>query len=258
MGKAAKRTARERLAEQRRIEAQRQKRNRTLGIAGGAVAIVAVIVIAVVLIQVNRSSSDGFNGKLAPISKQADGTVVMAKPGVTAPVLDIYEDFQCPICHEFEKANDTTVKQLASDGSAKVVYHPMTIFADQGESKNAHENSVRALNASMAAPANKWMPFHDQLYANQPDETQAGGFPTDELVKLGKDVGITDPSFASAVTGMTYQKQAEANTTRILKSGIQGTPTLKLNGKELDLNTVLSNKDALTNAVKQAGGSSKS
>jgi protein-disulfide isomerase len=258
MGKAAKRTARERLVEQRRVEAQRRKRNRTLGIAAGAVAIVAVIVVAVVLIQVNRSSSGGFNGKLAPISKQADGTVTMAKPGVTAPVLDIFEDFQCPICHEFEKANDTTVKQLAAEGKVKIVYHPMTIFADEGQSKNAHENSVRALNASMAAPAGKWMPFHDQLYANQPDETEAGGFPADQLVKLGKNVGISDPAFASAVTGMTYQKQAEANTARILKSGITGTPTLKLNGSELNLNTILGNKDALSDAVQKAGGSNKS
>lgn len=253
MGKAAKRTARERLAEQRRAEAQRRKRNRTLGIAGGALAVIVVVVLAVVLIQVNRSSSGGFDGKVAPISKQADGTVVMAKKGVTAPVLDIYEDFQCPICHEFEKANDTTVKRLAAEGKAKVVYHPMTIFADQGQSKNAHENSVRALNASMAAPAGKWMAFHDKLYANQPDETQAGGFPNSQLVKLGKQAGITDPAFAKAVTNMTYQKKAEANTARILKSGITGTPTLKLNGSELDLNSVMADKNALSDAVNKAG-----
>jgi len=253
MGKAAKRTARERLAEQRRIEAQRKKRNRTLGIAGGAVALIAVIVVAVVVIQANRSSSEGFNGKLAPVSKQADGTVVMAKPGVTAPVLDVWEDFQCPICHEFEKTNDSNVKQLAAEGKAKVVYHPMTIFAAQGQTQNAHDNSVRALNASMAAPADKWMAYHDQLYANQPDETQAGGFPNSLLVKLGKQVGITDPAFEKAVNGMKYQKQAEANTTRALtQEKIDGTPTVKLDGKALDLNGLLSNKDALPNAVNSA------
>lgn len=254
MGKAAKRTARERLAEQRRVEAQRKKRNRTLGIAGGAVAVVVVVVLAVVLIQVNRTSAGGgFDGKPAPISKQADGTVVMANKGVTAPVLDIYEDFQCPICHEFEKANDTTVKRLAAEGKAKVVYHPMTIFPDQGQAKTAHQNSVRALNASMAAPAGKWMAFHDKLYANQPDETKAGGFPNSQLVKLGKQAGITDPAFAKAVTGMKYQKRAEANTDRILKSGIQGTPTLKVNGSELNLQSVMADKNALSDAVTKAG-----
>lgn len=254
MGKAAKRTARERLAEQRRVEAQRKKRNRTLGIAGGAVAIIAVIVVAVVLIQANRSSSEGFNGKLAPISKQANGTVVMAKAGVNKPVLDIWEDFQCPICHEFEKANDATVKQLAAEGKVKVVYHPMTIFsAQQAATKNAHDNSVRALNASMAAPADKWMAFHDKLYANQPEETQENGFPTSQLVQLGKEVGITDPAFKSAVTGMKYEKQAEANTNRALnQEKITGTPTLRLNGKDLDLQQILSNKDALAEAVKNA------
>ena len=258
MGKAAKRTARERLAEQRRAEAQRKKRNRTLGIAGGAVAVIAVIVVAVVLIQANRSSSGGFNGKLAPIAKQANGTVVMAKPGVNAPVLDIWEDFQCPICHEFEKSSDATVKQLAAEGKAKVVYHPMTIFGAAAQTQNAHDNSVRALNASMAAPEDKWMAFHDKLYANQPGETQAGGFPNSQLVQLGKDVGITDPAFAKAVNGMKYQKQGEANTNRALKQEkISGTPTLKLNGQELDLQQIMANKDALPDAVDKASGSSR-
>ena len=258
MGKAAKRTARERLAEQRRVEAQRKKRNRTIGIAGGAVVLIAVIVVAVVLIQVNRSSSGGFDGKLAPISKQADGTVTMAKPGVSAPTLDIWEDFQCPICHEFEKANDSNVKQLAAEGKAKVVYHPMTIFAGQGPTQNAHDNSVRALNAALAAPADQWMAFHDKLYANQPGETQAGGFPTSQLVSLGQQAGITDPGFKSAVTGMKYQKQAEANTNRALsKEKITGTPTLKLNGKELNLQQLLSDQDALSEAVEKASGNSQ-
>lgn len=258
MGKAAKRTARERLAEQRRLEAQRKKRNRTLGIGAAAVGLVAVIVVAVVLIQMNRSSSAGFNGQLAPVTKQADGTVVMAKPGVKAPELDIWEDFQCPICHEFEKANDTNVKQIAAEGKAKVVYHPMTIFAAQGETQAAHDNSVRALNASMAMPASKWMAFHDKLYANQPDETQQGGFPASQLIQLGKDVGVTDPAFVKAVNGMTYAKQAEANTNRALtKEKITGTPTLRLNGQELNVQQILSDKNALPNAVQKAAGNSQ-
>lgn len=258
MGKAAKRTARERLAEQRRLEAQRKKRNKTLGIAAAAVVIIVLIVGGVVLFQANRSSSDGFNGRLAPVAKQADGTVVMAKPGVKAPVLDIWEDFQCPICHEFEKANDSNVKQLAADGKAKVVYHPITIFAAQGPTQAAHDNSVRALNASMAMPADKWMAFHDKLYANQPDETQAGGFPASQLIQLGKDVGVTDPAFAKAVNGMTYQKQAEANTNRALtKEKITGTPTLRLDGQELNVQQILADKNALPDAVNKAAGNSK-
>lgn len=258
MGKAAKRTARERLAEQRRLEAQRKKRLRTLLIGGGAVVVIVVIVVAVVIVQNVRSSSGGFNGRLAPVTKQADGTVVMAKPGVTAPELDIWEDFQCPICHEFEKANDTNVKQIAAEGKAKVVYHPMTIFAAQGATQAAHDNSVRALNASMAVPADKWMAFHDKLYANQPDETQQGGFPASQLIQLGKEVGVTDPAFVKAVNGMTYEKQAEANTNRALtKEKITGTPTLRLNGKELDVQTILSDKNALPNAVRQAAANSQ-
>jgi len=257
MGKAAKRTARERLAEQRRLEAQRRKRNRTMAIIGGALAVIVIVVVGVVVVQHNRSSSADFTGKPAPIAKQSDGSVVMAKKGVTKPVLDIYEDFQCPICHEFEKRKSDTVKQLAAQGKAKVVYHPMTIFGDQGASKNAHDNSVRALNASMAAPDGKWLAFHDKLYANQPDETQAGGFPLKSLVTWGKQAGITDPSFAKAVRTMSYESTAEQNTQKILKSGIQGTPNIKVNGKELELKSLMNSQDALADAVDEASTNNK-
>ena len=42
---------------------------------------------------------------------------------VATPVLDIYEDFQCPSCDAFEKANGARIEALATGGKAKVVYH---------------------------------------------------------------------------------------------------------------------------------------
>jgi protein-disulfide isomerase len=60
---------------------------------------------------------------------------------VKTPVLDVYEDFQCPICDAFEKANGASVQKLARRGRVRDDYHPFTIFLGE---QPAQDNSVRA------------------------------------------------------------------------------------------------------------------
>src|SRR3954449_9661481 len=116
MSKAARqRSARERLAEERKRQAQRQQRTRRLTISLSALVIVALVVVGVVYF-VNRKDPNAYSGAIAPMTRQADGSVLMAKPSAQAPKLEVFEDFQCPICNEFEKASGNTVKRLASEG----------------------------------------------------------------------------------------------------------------------------------------------
>ncbi len=113
-------------------------------------------------------------------------SVTMARPGVTKPILDVYEDFQCPACRAFEKSDGAVIQQLADQGKVKVVYYPFTIFSGQPQLAN----SVRAWAAAKCAPPGRWVKYHNALYANQPAQTTSGGFPVSQLIRLGKDVGI--------------------------------------------------------------------
>ncbi|HEY1966860.1 MAG TPA: thioredoxin domain-containing protein, partial [Pseudonocardia sp.] len=38
--------------------------------------------------------------------------------------VDIYLDFQCPVCRAYETTVGPTIDSLIADGSAKVIYHP--------------------------------------------------------------------------------------------------------------------------------------
>ena len=229
MSKAAReRTARDRLAEERRRQAERQKRLRAIMITLGAIVVIAVVVVAFVAIQSNKDKPVGYQGALAPLSREADGSVVMAKAGVNGPVLEVFEDFQCPACKNFEETNGDTVKKLAADGKVKVIFRPFRLF----QQEPLKSNSQRAANAAECAPADKWVTFHDLVYKNQPAEGSQG-FSNKDLIKWGKEAGINDAAFEKCVNGGEKNSVVDQATRYATSAGVQGTPTLNLNGTKL-------------------------
>lgn len=243
MSKAARqRSARERLAEQRQREERRRQRRRNTLIGLGAVVAVAVIVVAAGLAASGGGGGGGRTGALAPVFRRADGAVVMAKPGASAPKLEIFEDFQCPICNEFEKTSGATIKRLAVQGKVNVVYLPFWLFRQQSEPLRG--NSQRAANAALCAPADKWVPYHDAIYRNQPAEG-TNGFSNADLIGWAKDLGFATPQFRSCVTGLRKQSQLEHISTYAEQTRkVTGTPTVFLNGSSLPaMDTLLRPKE---------------
>ncbi|WP_051466870.1 DsbA family protein [Actinomadura oligospora] len=255
MSKAAReRSARERLAEERRRQQSRNKQFRLLTAVLGAVVVVAVaVVVTVVAMNSDKSGGDGKNvsanlykGAVAPIKVEADGTVTMGKPGAKA-TLDLYEDFQCPICKEFEKTSGDTVKQLAAEGKVTVKYHILSFVNPQG--------SPRAAVAGWcAADEGKYLQFHDVAYQNQPDERKA--LTVDVLKKFGTAAGTTG-NFAKCVSDQKYASQVKKNNDDGLKvlqakyGGRAGTPSVLVNGKPIDQNAMF-DPNALEKAVTSA------
>ena len=238
MGKADRqRTARDRLVVERVREEQRQKRNKAIGISVAAVAILAVVVgIGVWVAKIkNSGAATVYTGPLAPVTRETTGSITMAKPGVATPKLEIFEDFQCPICQQFEQTSGGTIKRLAAQGKVNVIYKPFQLFQQEPLSGN----SQRAANAALCVPADKWVSYHDALYKYQPAEGTKG-FATKDLISWGTDLGITDPAFRTCVTDL--QKKSELATITADALGprkVQGTPTVFLNGKQLDTQTQL-------------------
>ncbi|MBP2702282.1 thioredoxin domain-containing protein [Microbispora sp. RL4-1S] len=216
--------------------------------------IVTVVVIGIVAVaagwwSVAQGTAEKVTGNLAPVTLESDGTVVMARPGVTAPVLDVYEDYQCPACKQMEETSGSTIKNLAAEGKAKVVYHVITIF----QQEPTRSNSLRAANAARCVTdGSEYMKFHDLLYSRQPSETQTG-FSVDDLLKWGKEAGVTSSGFESCVRGQSKVAAQEQFTSKIMATGkITGTPTVMLDGKPLDTSVVFVPSD-LRDAVIKAG-----
>ncbi|WP_219472161.1 DsbA family protein [Nonomuraea rhizosphaerae] len=250
MSKGARaQTAREKIREQQAADRARDRRKRVVTYATvGVVAVAAVG--AGAWYAASKSQSEQAGANLAPVTVAADGAVTMAQAGVTAPVVDVYEDFQCPACKQMEEVSGSTYRNLAAEGKAKVVYHPITIFTTEP----TKSNSVRAGAAARCVSDGKqWAAFHDLLFKNQPSET-VEGFKIDQLVAWAKEAGATSPDVETCITGQKHaQAQLDYSTKVNTEQKLQGTPTVKLNGKEMDNQVVFSPQDlreAITGAAK--------
>ncbi|NDU76557.1 thioredoxin domain-containing protein [Actinomadura sp. DSM 109109] len=244
-------SARERLAGARARDAARRRRRRALLVVLGALAVAAVAVV-VVVVGLTRGGDDplrdSYKGALAPATRQQDGSVAMAQPGVASPVLDVWEDFQCPACKAMEERIGPAMKELAAKGRLKVVYRPFQLF----QQDPLMSNSRRAANAAACMPAEHWVAYHDRLYAEQPPEGDTG-FSASDLVRWGRDVGVTDPSFAACVRGDQKIKAVDQASAQAGRAGVDATPYLALNGRKVG-NDALSSPDDLRKAVAEAGG----
>lgn len=253
MSKAARqRSARDRLAEERKRQAQAAARRRALLITLSGLAVLALVVGITVFVTTKKEArtqqAAAYTGQLAPVSRNADGSITMAKAGVNAPVLEIFEDFQCPICKEVETTSGDTIKRLAAEGKAKVVYRPFQLFQDEPLSSN----SRRAANAALCTPADKWISYHDALYKFQPAEGKEG-FSDKDLLAWGGDLGVTGSTFTKCVNDTQKTRQVAQMTQYATgPRKVAGTPTVFLDGRQLDLRNQLLNPTALAQAITAA------
>lgn len=240
---ARQQSARERMREQRRRQELRERRMRRLLIGGAVVVVIAIAVGIGVFVQTQRASGGGdFAGDLPP-GKLSNGAVTFAAEGVNKPVVDVWEDFQCPVCQKFEKKSGDTLKQLAANGEAKVVYHPVKII---------DERSLRSGSAALcAADKGKYMAYHDVLYENQPPERPVQGFTNSDLRKYGDKVGLGS-SFDKCVKQGGHKQDILKNTQQASqKPTFRGTPTIYLDGKRVGDKKY--NPDALKQVILSAG-----
>ncbi|MFD9126561.1 thioredoxin domain-containing protein [Kitasatospora sp. NPDC059571] len=229
-------TARQRLQEAHRREQRAAvvRRRTTVGVSiVAALAVVGGVVAAI------ATASDGSSPAAnAPVVTPAhasggDGTTVVYGKADAPHTLQVYEDFRCPICHEFETSAGQAVQQLADDGTYKIEYH-LASFLDGNLGGKGSRTALAAAGAALDQGVDQFKKFHDVLYANQPAETTDGFGDVNHLLDLaGKVPGLKTAAFTKAVTEGTYQPWAAKVSKAFDASGVSGTPTVMLDGKAL-------------------------
>jgi protein-disulfide isomerase len=222
--KESRRSARDKLAEERRKQAEADKRRSRLINIGIAVVVILAVTAIFVLVQKQRNSGPPTAALPATVTTQGGGVNVGKS---TAPVkLDLWEDFQCPICKQFEKINATQIAAMTDAGEIRVVYHPVS-FLDQNNNNTASALAANAFGCSAASGLQQ--KFHNMIFMNQPPE--GTGYTTDELIQWGKDVGITASDWPSCVQKQPYADWVSQVESSMTAAGITGTPTVFIDGK---------------------------
>ncbi|MGI8868658.1 MAG: MauE/DoxX family redox-associated membrane protein [Mycobacteriales bacterium] len=161
----------------------------------------------------------------------AQGTAIVVGKASAPVTVDVYEDFICPVCGDFESSSTgSAVSQLVNSGKARFRYH-MVDYLDASSKPAGY--STRAANAAAAAAvAGKFAAYHAILFKNQPAENSAGLSNT-QLISYGTKVGITSADFATAVHKGTYAGWVKRVANDASKSNVTGTPTVRINGKDV-------------------------
>jgi protein-disulfide isomerase len=212
-------------------QAAKSTDNTTRWIVIGMVLLVVVTGVVFSLFSQNSKESaslaglDGTTLKPAITSTidTANGSPITFDNGAVT-VIDVWEDPQCPVCKLFEDANGDYIESLIREKKATVRYHVLSFLGDE---------SVRAANASFcAADEGQYLDFHHALYAVQSPLENSGFWSNETLVNIGKKIGITSTTFADCVTKGSKVEVVKANYDSMNKFGVQGTPTVFINGKK--------------------------
>ena len=224
----------------------------------GAVVAVLVIVGVVVAILLGTGGTAAPGGTAAttssalPAGATGPGGGIVVNPGKAragAPTLDLYEDFQCPICGQLEKLFGAQIRAMAVAGDVKLVTHTMSFLDDNLK----NDSSLRAASAAAcAADAGRFGQYHDAVFAGQPAK-EGQGYTDAQLQTFATQAGITGSALTTwqqCVKSGQHTAYVQAVQTQSEKDGVFGTPTLKLNGTVLDLQKLT--PDYLTAQVKAA------
>jgi protein-disulfide isomerase len=156
---------------------------------------------------------------------KADGYAIVVNP--TAPVrVDFWEDFQCPNCGKFEAVSNAYFDDLVKAKKIKAVYHPMSFLGP--------ESVLAAQAAACTADEGKFVQMHTMLYANQPSSENSGAWTNDVLIKLATAAGANKSTVSKCITSGKYVNWAQKVEDDASKKGVTSTPTVYVNGKELN------------------------
>jgi protein-disulfide isomerase len=207
------------------------------------IVMISFIVVVGVVFSLISSRSNSTAAIPATVS-EADGYGIVLNQEST-PKIDVYIDYQCPACRVFEIINGGYLNEVIAQKKAKVVFHPMTFIGP--------ESILAANSAACAADENKFVDMNLALFQNQSESENSGKWSKDYLVELGKSIGIKSDTFESCVNDGKYVKWTSNVAAASAKANVNGTPTIFVNGKQLDRNSEYGDQ-AKFRAALAAGG----
>jgi protein-disulfide isomerase len=255
----ARELAREKAREMRLAGSSREKRNRVFVQLGlGVLALAVIGALAAVILTAFKPAGPG------PLNMQSDGIKIsqgnvavpspanpsdaspVASPANAAGVVDItlYVDYLCPICGQFEAANQPAIADLLARGAATIEIHPIAILTNRSQGT---QYSLRAANAAACVAndyPNSFMNFHNALFENQPQE-ETPGWTDEELIGFATQAGA-GPKVEACINDMQFKDWVKASTERAISGdvainnkdkkfkGVTGTPTIVINGKQFN------------------------
>ncbi|MFB6717001.1 MULTISPECIES: DsbA family protein [unclassified Streptomyces] len=239
---ANKAAARERLRAERERQAKKDKARRQIIVGVSIVGALAVVGTASWgVMQLNKPShweaaKDAKNVTAPKNTSGENGTTVVIGKSTAKKTLELYEDSRCPICGTFEQTVGETVHKDVDAGKYKIKYIGAT-FIDNAANGEGSKNALSALGAALNVSPEAFLDYKYALYSAKyhPEETDDKFKDDAYLIKIADTVDALkgNKDFQKDVEDGTYDSWAMKMSAAFDKSGVRGTPTLKMDGKTL-------------------------
>lgn len=241
--------AAERAARVRQEQERAERRRRTL-IIGGAVAVVLTLLLGIgYAVQSGRDDT----GQDAAVPAGAVDTYAVPRGDAAAPItVEVYEDFMCPFCGDFEEASGPLLDGYVEDGTVQVQYRPVAWLDRFSEGS---EYSTRALNALAVvldtAGPDAAARMHDLLFAEQPAEGTEG-LDDATLVDLAVEAGADRDAVTAPIEDRAFEGWVRNASDQASQDGVAQTPTVLVDGARVEGDTIEDLVAGLEEAVEGA------
>jgi protein-disulfide isomerase len=245
-------------AEQMRKEREKaDRKQRNLITVGIVVVVVALIAVGGWAVKSESDKNEKVDEVINPKNATKDFGIVYDAadaggkvPSGTKPVsVELYEDFQCPACLQFEQQSSAFLKDQVKSGAITITYRPFSFLDELGGSPNRY--SHRSANAAVCAldkgGVDDYVKVHDYLYQNQPEE-KTNGPENAELITALEGLGIT--GLDSCVRTERFVPWIDAAKDAGAERGVNSTPSVFVAGKAVESPNPDSLQKAITAAAK--------
>ncbi|WP_268112828.1 DsbA family protein [Nocardioides pini] len=231
---AAKREARRARTERARVEAEerRKKAKRKEQLTRfGLVGALLVLVVGGYFLVTNLGSD---KPDTAPAGASGDYGMVVGDADAAKSIV-IYEDFLCPFCGQLEQTVGDKLDAAVEAGEVKVEYRPLPFLERISDYSPQAANAFAVVLEESGPEVAK--EFHDLLFDNQPAES--GPFPdSDQLVEWAVEAGADEDAVRPGIEDMTFEGWVEAAGEAASKAGVNATPTVLVDGKKVEGQTM--------------------
>lgn len=149
-----------------------------------------------------------------------------------APVVEVFEDFLCPHCGEFEAGPASAfLKQKADAGEIVLRFHPMTIMDGVADDGPAHDVMNAAVCAASEQGGEAFWDVHSALFGAQLYSTNQAPSSSD-LIALTEGAGVS--GLEACIRSGQYVPWLSQAREDGADKGVTGTPSVIVDGTKIE------------------------
>ncbi len=163
----------------------------------------------------NRSKKE-FNTISLTFQHSVDTTGAPAKGAVDAPIsIVVFTDFQCPYCKKLPPVLEEIEKN--NPGKVRIFFKNMPLISIHRMAEGAARAAIAAQNQG------KFWPYHDKLF-------KAEQLSTEKFYEFAQELGLDLDQLETDMQSAETTKKLQKDMYDAQKAGVEGTPTIFING----------------------------